>query len=200
MTVHSPNTKTNKEFELITPYDLVIAAKEVMGEIDLDPASSKFANEYVRANKIYTPSDDALNTDPWEGNVYLFPPTEPYFWDAKQTRWRSTRSHGAGHSYISGAGVWWKTLKRKWLNKEIKQGIYFTNIIDMVMYCQDIFDFPICFLRSRPMMMRRYYKDDSVMIRTGGTSIIVYLQPQDNVTKATETFIDVYGPKGRIIV
>lgn len=200
MTLHNGTKKNHKDFELITPYDFIISAKELMGQIDLDPASSAFANKYVGAKKFYTPSDDALNTDPWHGNVYLFPPTESYFWDKKQARWKSTTVFGSAHSYISGAAVWWKTLKRKWLQGDVTQGIYFTNIIDMVMYCQDIFDFPVCFLRSRPMMMRHYFVDDSVMTRTGGTSIVVYLQPKENVGEATQKFIDIYGPKGRIIV
>ena len=51
--------------ELITNADLVHAANELLGGIDLDVASSKVANEYVQATEYYTPVDDGLNTHQW---------------------------------------------------------------------------------------------------------------------------------------
>jgi hypothetical protein len=100
----------------------------------------------------------------------------------------------------SGHALWWRTLKRKWLSSEIEQGLYFSNFIDMTMYCQDIFDHPVCILKSRPTLIRHYYADDHVMSRNTGCSLVVYLQPKDNIEKATQEFIDIYSEKGRIIV
>lgn len=42
------------DYEYYTPPEIVEAAKEVMGTIDLDPASSEKANKIVKAAKIYT--------------------------------------------------------------------------------------------------------------------------------------------------
>lgn len=44
--------------------------------IDLDPASDEFANQRIKARKIFTEQDDGLKQR-WEGNtVYVFPPTK----------------------------------------------------------------------------------------------------------------------------
>lgn len=49
------------------------AAREVMGSIDLDPASSELANKTVRATTFYTKKSNGLSL-PWYGNVWLNPP------------------------------------------------------------------------------------------------------------------------------
>jgi phage N-6-adenine-methyltransferase len=49
------------------------AVRAVLGDIDLDPASSKIAQKRVRAKKYFTKFDDALNRE-WHGRVWLNPP------------------------------------------------------------------------------------------------------------------------------
>ena len=78
--------------EYVTCQDLVAAAHSLLGGIDLDVASSDFANTYVEAAKYYTPNQDGLNCKPWYGSVYLFPPSGAYFWDKKRQRWKMTRT------------------------------------------------------------------------------------------------------------
>lgn len=59
--------------EWYTPSEYIEAARSVMGEINLDPASSEIANKTVKADHIYTVEDNGLEK-PWFGNVWLNPP------------------------------------------------------------------------------------------------------------------------------
>jgi ParB family chromosome partitioning protein len=59
--------------EWYTPDYIIQMIKEVLGEIDLDPASCPEANLTVKANQIFTKEDDALKHE-WKGNLFLNPP------------------------------------------------------------------------------------------------------------------------------
>jgi hypothetical protein len=65
-------------YEWYTPHDIVEAARSVMGEIDLDPASCEFANRIVRAKKFYSedPADELGGglKKPWRGRLFINPP------------------------------------------------------------------------------------------------------------------------------
>ena len=72
--IKSPHVTFNSgENEWYTPSFIIEAARESMGNIDLDPASNKLANETVKAENYYTIYDNGL-TKEWYGNVWLNPP------------------------------------------------------------------------------------------------------------------------------
>ncbi len=61
---------TNEHF---TPLQYINAARAVLGEIDLDPASCKEVNEIVKAHHYFNILDDGLKQE-WNGRIWLNPP------------------------------------------------------------------------------------------------------------------------------
>jgi len=190
--------KKVEDYEWISSDDLIDNAHQIMGGIDLDPASSAKANEYVNAKHFFTPKDDGLNEQEWFGNVYVFPPKHSYFWHHMSQRWKMTR--GLSPTLTSSYSIWWRIMKHKWLKGEIEQGIYFANAPDMFMYCQDIFDHPVCVFRTRPSLRQHFIHTGELKTRTTCTSFAVFLQPKKNISEATEHFVELYGEMGRILV
>lgn len=59
--------------EWYTPPDIIEAAREVMGSIDIDPASCLLAQQIVKAKVYYTIEQNGFNKQ-WNGNLWLNPP------------------------------------------------------------------------------------------------------------------------------
>ena len=66
-------TNNSGDDEWYTPAEYIESAREVMGTIDLDPASNDFANQTVKASEYYTAETNGLERE-WYGNVWLNPP------------------------------------------------------------------------------------------------------------------------------
>lgn len=66
-------TPNSGEEQWFTPGQYVAAAREVMGGIDLDPASHPMAQEVVLATQYFTAADNGLAQE-WRGRVWLNPP------------------------------------------------------------------------------------------------------------------------------
>jgi len=59
--------------ENYTPPPVIEKVKEVLGKIDLDPASCEKAQKAIKAKTYYTEENDGL-VKPWKGCVFLNPP------------------------------------------------------------------------------------------------------------------------------
>lgn len=71
--IHNHRAQGTGENEWYTPAQYIDAARDVLGGIDLDPASSAIAQETVKAANFLTVDDDGLKHD-WNGRVWLNPP------------------------------------------------------------------------------------------------------------------------------
>ena len=56
-----------------TPIEYVDAVREVLGAIDLDPATNEYGQSIIGASTFYTKQDDGLVHE-WHGRVFLNPP------------------------------------------------------------------------------------------------------------------------------
>lgn len=72
-TGHVLATAWSGKAEWYTPKDYVERVREVLGGIDLDPATCQTAQRVVRASQYYTRDDDGL-AQQWRGKVFLNPP------------------------------------------------------------------------------------------------------------------------------
>ena len=67
----------------------------------------------------------------------------------------------------------------------------------MIRYEQKIFDFPICILKTAPLLLKN--TSTGVSKHKTCTSFLVYFPPIHNSTEMTERFIGIYSEKGRIL-
>ncbi len=71
--IHNHRAIGTGENEWYTPSEYIEAARELLGTIDVDPASSEIANATVKASSYFSVDDDGLVKD-WAGKVWLNPP------------------------------------------------------------------------------------------------------------------------------
>lgn len=70
---HTHRTGFTGNNEWYTPSKYIEMAREVLGEIDVDPASNDYAQNAVRAATYYTAETNGLDKE-WRGKVWLNPP------------------------------------------------------------------------------------------------------------------------------
>lgn len=111
--------------EWYTPSKYVEAVRRVLGEIDLDPASSDEANEIVKARSYYTKEDDGLSRD-WYGRVFMNPP------------------------YGKLAGKFVEKLVQEYRNGRVTQAIALLNSnATETRWFKPLWDFTLCFTDHR---------------------------------------------------
>ena len=169
-----PQGKSN---EWYTPARYIEAAREVMGGIDLDPASCELANRTVRATRYFTIEDDGL-TQSWNADsLWLNPPYG--------------RVNGSGKSVIR---MFVTRLVHEHRAGNVKQAILLTTVQTNSTWFQMLWEYPICFTSNRVAFVKpingRLLADGRTS-HTLGTAL-VYLGPHE------QTFIDVFSKFGTI--
>ncbi len=126
---------TNEQY---TPAIIVEMVREVLGSIDLDPATSKLANETVGASKIITLEDgpEATFETAWEGNVFLNPPG-----GQKMVLLKT--------GYNSNPSLFWAKMMHEWEVGALRAGIFLGFTLEVLQSSQCVekypmLRFPIC--------------------------------------------------------
>lgn len=117
-----------------TPEWLILAAWEVMGGVDLDPASDMWANERIKAKHFYTEETNGL-TQPWAGKVFLNPP-------------------GGKIKGKSSAALFWSKLSLSYLNGDVTEALFIGFSVECLQTTQmvpgiPITQVPFCVLKRR---------------------------------------------------
>lgn len=131
-----------------TPDEHIEAAIEVMGRIDLDPATNPTAQARIQALRFYTKADDGL-TKPWSGRVWLNPPY----------------SRGLVTAFV-------EKLLRSYESGDVSQAILLVNNCTDTLWCQDLLArFPACFTLGRVAFL---YEDEP-RVNTRQGQVLFYL-------------------------
>jgi hypothetical protein len=203
----------SESVEHYTPALIVNAARLVLGEIDLDPASCSLANEEIKAAAFYGPGsefgEDGL-AEPWLGRVFLNPP------GGRAPEGMPTRSNAA---------LWWGALAEAWRTGEVESAIFVGFTLEILRSAQALdvpqpLDFPLCVPSSRiafdrPSLGGGIEGDnaglDTRRIRVPSTqpthaNVIVFLpptiegakpEPRTVLEDSVRRFVDAFTPIGR---
>jgi hypothetical protein len=137
----------------MSPVWLVEIGRYVLGGIDTDPASSEFANQVVKAPKIYTAEDNGLLAPRWEGRVFLNPPggivdkhgrRVIHARTIKGVRYPGCTETGecglpAPHKHegeMSSAVLFWRVLCKQWERGHVAAAFFVGFSLELLQSCQ----------------------------------------------------------------
>lgn len=164
-----------KSNEWYTPAKYIEAAREVMGGIDLDPASCEMANRTVQATRYYDEATNGL-LQRWEGCVWLNPP----YGRIHPERKGSTKSYQL---------LFIQKLLRAYADGNIEQAICLIIGTSCFMrWFQPLWNYPLCFHDGRII----FDMPDGTQSDFGFGNIIAYLGPNE------QTFIDIFSKFGTV--
>ena len=158
--------------EYYTPAEYIDAVREVMGAIDLDPASCQEAQETIRATEYFTMDNDGLSME-WYGRVFLNPPYGKVGTESAQGHWAEYLMQEYGLGHVSEAILLVKAaLGYNW----------FEALWD---------EWPVCFVRQR-LSFGRPGKPEGGQSKQG--TALFYLG------KNIPRFVAVFAEFGRVIL
>lgn len=150
--------------EYYTPPAYIEAARQVMGGIDLDPASCENAQRTVQAAMYYSEQDDGLLQD-WRGRVWMNPPYGKVGNESSQ-------------------GYWAQYLISQHEKGNVTEAVFLVKAAVGYEWFEVLWDkLPVCFARERVSFIREDGNDDGQSKQ--GTAFF-YIGP--NVPAFTATF------------
>ena len=182
----------------LTPVEYLPYIDALLGDIDLDPCSTHYANsQYLRARQIYTTKEDGLNIDaPWTGVTYLFPPTYGRCSFSKvRGTWRWGLRGGTNSHMPSVA--WFKRLEREWKLRNIPEALFFSTSHEMFRAYTTMWDYPVCIPHKRCNLIRGNSEHRLETPFTWG--FFIYLPRLDLGFNQSDNFQEIFSHLGKII-
>jgi ParB family chromosome partitioning protein len=163
--------------EWYTPANVVEAARAVMGEIDMDPASCGIANQIVRASLYFDEATDGL-AQQWAGRVFLNPPG------------------GRG-----SAAKWWRRLEADWVAGYVDEAVFVGFNIEILrtgqseVYRSGPAHYPFCI----PSKRLKFHGGGGAD-RPTHANVLVYLPPEEDTERKIALFKEHFAPIGQCVV
>jgi phage N-6-adenine-methyltransferase len=161
---------SSKNNEWYTPLKYIIAAHELMGGIDLDPASCELANEIVRAVAYYDISTNGLDKD-WPKRVWLNPP----------------------YGYTDGRSnqdIWSSRLIDQFKNKITTEAVLLVNAaVDTAWFHRLLYEYPVCLTLGRI----NFTTPEPVANGSTHGSAFVYFGPKE------KRFVEIFRQFGEVV-
>lgn len=159
---HIDSLHSSKSNEWFTPIDKLEKVIEVLGQIDLDPASCPEAQVRVQAKRYFTRQENGL-LRPWHGKVFLNPP------------YGKTENR-------SNQGIWLQKLIDEYNKGNVTEAILLTNAQTSEKWFQPLWQYTVCLTDHR---IRFDHPDGCKQQPTHGNAF-TYLGP--NPEKFTQIF------------
>ncbi len=156
--------------EWFTPPEYIEAARTVMEEIHLDPASSAEANQTIQAKRFWDIKTDGLAQE-WMGKVWLNP---PYGWI----------------NGTSSQEVWSNKLIQQYQGGFIEEAILLVNASPDTTWFHRLLNYPMCFVLGRIK-----FEPGEGQVQSGATHGNAFVYFGKNERK----FYDVFSQFGTII-
>ncbi len=167
------------------------------GQIDLDPASSEWANTVIGAQRFFTPADSGLSQKWKAKSVYLFPPRDVLH--SKEQPPETLLYVRRKRFKKSAQRVWLEEAIRKYNRQEYEEAIVFITSSDVALLCTqklDI-DLPMCVMKERPELYTDT-KELAKMPRTKCYGFIFYIPSPYNTEKRIYEFSAMFSGLGRV--
>lgn len=161
---------SQKSVEWYTPVRYIQLVREVLGSIELDPASCEVANLVIQAERYYDIQTDGLRQS-WDAPTLFLNP--PYC------------KTGA----VSNQELWTRKLLAEYETGNVKQAILLVNAATETIWFQRLYQFPICFVKGRIQFNSPQGSKNS---STVGSAFVYF-------GASSEQFVRVFGRIGTIV-
>lgn len=133
--------------EHYTPAEIVEAARQALGGIDLDPASCEFANKTVRASRFYSIRSGVSGINaPWTGKVFLNPPGGSLRVARDDNAEVAKVKTAIGHRWgtKSMAVAWWRKLCEEYMAGNVQAAVFVGFTLEILCTSQGSSKWPSC--------------------------------------------------------